>query len=384
VGKHTVIIGGGGIGSAIAYFLSLMSDSNDRTTVIDRDPTYRFASSSLSASSIRQQFSTPVNVQLSQFGYSFMQSCAEDGSLGVGLHVRGYLFLARIDQAARLRERTQNVRALGSGVEEFNPAQLMQRYPWLNCAGIVYASNGTYGEGWFDGHMLHQVYRRRALASGVKYLRGDVVDLTTIGSVITGVKLADGNQLPADHVINAGGPWSASIARLVGVELPVRARRRTVFVVSCPTPLPVFPILIDASGVFVRPEQQHFLCSVSPNAPSDGDDLPLNPDFSLFDENIWPTLAERIPAFEALRVERAWAGYYEFNTADQNGLVGRIGPDNFYVATGFSGHGLMHSAGVGRGMAELLTQGEYRTLDLSPLSPLRLQTGQLLVEDAVY
>jgi glycine/D-amino acid oxidase-like deaminating enzyme len=123
---------------------------------------------------------------------------------------------------------------------------------------------------------------------------------------------------------------------------------------------------------------------VSPAADADEDDLQLDPDHALFEDTIWPTLAARIPAFEALRVERAWAGYYEFNTVDHNGLVGQIGPDNFVVATGFSGHGLMHSAGVGRGVAELLTRGGFRSLDLSTLSPRRLQAGQRLVEDAVY
>ena len=142
---------------------------------------------------------------------------------------------------------------------------------------------------------------------------------------------------------------------------------------------------MEQTGIFVRPEQQHFLCVLSPSAAEDHDDLPLDPDFPLFEEHIWPTLAERIPAFEA-SPPGAVRGrvYYEYNTADHNGLVGQIGPDNFYVATGFSGHGLMHSAGVGRGMAEILTHGSYQTLDLSPLSPSRLQTGQLIVEDAVY
>jgi len=148
--------------------------------------------------------------------------------------------------------------------------------------------------------------------------------------------------------------------------------------------MPGFPILVDASGVYIRPEGPHFVAIISPSDDADPDEPPLDPDFTLFDEVIWPTLAARVPAFEALRVERAWAGYYEYNTADQNGLVGRFGADNAFIATGFSGHGLQHSAGVGRGMAELLVEGAYSTIDLSPLSPERLKTGALLVEGAVY
>ena len=386
MGKHTVIIGGGGIGSSTAYFLSTMRAPGDTITVVERDPTYQSASSSLSASSIRQQFSTALNVKLSQFGYEFMRSCSDDGRPGssVGLTTSGYLFLGREDQRATLSDRTQRARALGAPIEEVSLDQLAARYPWLKGDDLAYASIGTDGEGWFDGYMLQQLYRTRARIGGVRYVQGDVTGFETKGNRIVAVRLRDGTSIAADQFVNAGGAWSAAVAEHVGVSLPVRARRRSIFVVSCPGALPGFPVLIDTSGIFVRPEQHHFICAFSPRAEDDHDDLPLDPDFPLFEDYIWPTLAERIPSFEALRVERAWSGYYEFNTVDHNGLVGRAGPENFFVATGFSGHGLMHSAGVGRGMAELLTHGEYRSLDLSPLSPERLVTGQLIVEDAVY
>jgi glycine/D-amino acid oxidase-like deaminating enzyme len=387
--RHTVIVGGGAMGSATACFLAEMGEPEHRITVIERDPSYARASSSLSASSIRQQFSTPLSIQLSQFGHAFMQSCADAGKPGaaVGLQDRGYLFLGRGPQIAVLQHRTRLARSLGAAIDELSPSQLVSRHPWMNVADIDYACQGARGEGWFDGYLLQQLLRRRARAAGADYRHGEVVDVITAGGRCVAVALSDGTRCPLDALVNAGGPWSAPIAQCVGVELPVRPRRRTMFLVSCPAP-PVaqaaFPVLIDANGVFVRPEgPHHYLCTVSPSADNDPDEPPLDPDFSLFEEVIWPTLAHRIPAFEALRVERAWAGYYETNTADHNGLVGQIGPDNFYVATGFSGHGLMHSPGVGRGLAEWLVHGMYRTLDLSPLSPSRLLTGRLIVEDAV-
>lgn len=385
--RHTLIIGGGGIGSATACFLSEMTGPGECITVVERDPTYQSASSSLSASSIRQQFSTPVSVKLSQFGWEFMRSCADEAGVpggAVGLNERGYLFVGQAHQAESLRARAEGNRALGVAIEELSSAQLAERYPWMNTSDIAYAAIGAAGEGWFDGYMLQQLYRGRARERGVQYLKGDVARLHVQGSRVVAAELSDGSRIEADRVLNAGGAWSAAVARSVGIEIPVRARRRTIFVVSCPQAIPRFPILIDASGVFVRPEQHHFLVTVEPPAEQDLDDLPLDPDFSLFEDIAWPTLAERIPAFEALRVERAWAGYYEFNTVDHNGLVGQVGPENFYLASGFSGHGLMHSAGVGRGMAELLTYGEYRSIDLGPLSPRRLDTGELIVEDAVY
>ncbi|MCA0239229.1 MAG: FAD-binding oxidoreductase [Proteobacteria bacterium] len=385
--RHTLIIGGGGIGSATACFLSALAEPGERITVVERDPTYQGASSSLSASSIRQQFSTPVSVQLSQFGWDFMRSCVDEAGVpggAVGLNERGYLFLGSAQQAEALRARADGNRRLGAAIEAFTPAALAARFPWLNTEGIAYAAQTTAGEGWFDGYLLQQWYRRRARERGVHYVKGDVARLVVERGRVLAAELADGSRIAADRVLNAGGAWSAALARSVGVDIPVRARRRTVLVVSCPQAIEDFPILIDVSGVFVRPEQQHFLVAVSPPPEQDLDDLPLDPDLGSFEDFVWPTLAERIPAFEALRVERAWAGYYEFNTVDHNGLVGQVGPSNFFLATGFSGHGLMHSAGVGRGMAELLTFGEYRSIDLSPLSPRRLQTGEFIVEDAVY
>jgi len=400
--RHTLIIGGGAIGSASAYFLSRLAGKNEKITVVERDPSYQFASSSLSAASIRQQFSTPLSVQLSQFGYAFLRGCVDEEGAeprvpggAVGLHESGYLFLGRADQAEGLRARTRIAREHGARITEFSSAELAARYPWLNAHDIAYACLG-HDEGWFDGYMLQQWYRRHARALGVEYVHGEVTGFVCSGlhndSRITAAQLADGTQIACDRVVNAGGAWSAKVAAAVGVDIPVRARRRTLFVVSCPpaarATLADFPVLVDDTGIFVRPEQQHYLCAFAPPPEADFDDLPLDADFSLFEDHIWPTLAARIPSFEALRVERAWAGYYEFNTADHNGLVGLAtslgGPENFFLATGFSGHGLMQSAGVGRGVAELLTHGAYQTLDLSPLSPARLKTGALIVEEAVY
>jgi glycine/D-amino acid oxidase-like deaminating enzyme len=384
--RTTVIIGGGAIGSAIACFLSDKLGQDEQVIVIERDPTYAKSSSALSCSSIRQQFSTPLNIQLSQFGWEFMRSCADGGvpGAGVGLQSRGYLFLGTPEQEAALRARTALARGLGVGVREFARADLDASYPWMQTHGLSYGALGMEVEGWFDGYMLLQWYRAKARAAGVRYVKGEAVRFKAQGSRLSAVELDSGLAVDGDLFVDAAGPWSAEVARWVGVDIPVRPRRRTPFLLSCPTPLPDFPILVDASGVYVRPEGPHFVAVVSPGADADPDEPPLDPDFHLFEDTLWPVLAERIPAFEALRVERAWAGYYEYNTADQNGLVGQAGPDNFHVATGFSGHGLMHSAGVGRGMTELLTQGAYQTLDLSPLSPERLKTGALIVEDAIY
>jgi FAD-dependent oxidoreductase domain-containing protein 1 len=385
--ERIVITGGGAIGCSIAYFLSLQESAGREIWVIEKDPTYRIASSSLSASSIRQQFSTPICIQLSQFGYEFFASCEREkvryGS-GVDLVDCGYLFVGNAQQEDVLRRRSALARSLGVHLQEHSTEELQRRYPWMNVSDLTYAVEGLAGEGWFDGYSVMQWFRKRAREAGVHFVTGEATGYRTRGNLITHVELKDGREIAGDKFVNAGGAWCAVLAESVGVDLPVRPRRRSAFVVSCPTSIPDMPILIDTSGVYLRREQNHFLCIVSPSAELDLDNLPLDVQFSEFDEIIWPTLAERIPAFEALRVEHAWAGYYEYNVLDQNGIVGQSGPENSFVAAGFSGHGMMHSPGVGRAVAELLNFGEFKTLDLSPLSPERFTSGQLVIEEGVY
>ncbi|WP_322005146.1 NAD(P)/FAD-dependent oxidoreductase [Paraburkholderia tropica] len=385
--EKVVITGGGAIGCSIAYFLSQQKKAGREIVVIERDPAYQRASSALSASSIRQQFSTPICIQLSQFGYDFFRFCEEQKSTlgyGVDLVDCGYLFLGNSDQEAALRRRSELARSLGVKLAEYTVHELKERYPWLNADGLAYAVEGVGGEGWFDGYSVMQWFRKRAREAGVKFISGETIRYRTAGDRISHAELSDGQAIAGDVFVNAAGAWCAPLGSTVGVDLPVRPRRRSAFVVSSPTAIPDLPILIDTSGVYLRREQNHFLCLVSPSPEQDLDDLPLDANFAEFEEVIWPALAERIPAFEALRVEHTWAGYYEYNVVDHNGIVGQSGPENSFIAAGFSGHGMMHSPGVGRAMAELLTFGEYRTLDLSPLSPDRLMTGNLIVEEGVY
>ena len=190
--------------------------------------------------------------------------------------------------------------------------------------------------------------------------------------------------MPCDIAVNAAGPWAREPAAWLGIDLPVRARRRSVFVFTCPTPVEGAPLLIDPSGVYFRPEGRGFICGTSPDPARDPDDLPLDPEHGLFEEVIWPVLARRVPAFEALRQTSAWAGYYELNTFDYNGIVGSP-PEvpNLIFANGFSGHGLQQSPAVGRGVGELIAHGGYRTLDLSPLAFERIAANRPLLEKNV-
>ena len=386
---RVVIVGGGVIGSAIAYFLTARPGWAERVTVIERDPAYRQASSALSASSIRQQFSAPVNIRIGQFGIEFLRRvgttlAVEGDRPEIGLVEPGYLYLVPPDGAATLRRVNAIQRAHGAEIALLEPAEVARRFPWLSIEGVALASLGLSGEGWFDGPALMQAFRRKARRQGARYVTAEAAGFEMAGDTVRAVRLADGGRLDCDMAVNAAGPWAARVAAWAGIDLPVRARRRTVFVLSSPDKLAGCPLTIDPSGLWFRPEAAHFLCGISPPAAEDHDDLPLEPDHAPFEETVWPILAGRVPAFERLRVVNAWAGYYEYNTFDQNGLVGfHPACRNLIFANGFSGHGIQQAPAVGEGVAALIATGRFGAVDLGDLSPARLAANRPLLEENV-
>jgi FAD-dependent oxidoreductase domain-containing protein 1 len=370
-----VIVGGGVMGSAAAYFLA--RDHGVHATVLERDPSYRQASSALSASSIRQQFSTPINIALSQASLELMQPWRNE----LQFVEAGYLYLATSAGEQTLAALHVLQRRAGADIHLLDRNELKTRWPWLAVDDIALGSWGARGEGWFDGPALHQRLKREALLLGARFVRAEAKRFEARGSHVQAVFDAQGQRHAADQVLIAAGAWSAPLAAQLNVTLPVSAKKRDVFVLDSPATLPGCPLLIDPSGVWLRPEGAGFLAGAPPRG-DDADDAPLDAiDLAQFDEQLWPTLAARIPAFEALRVRSAWAGYYEMNTFDHNGLVGVLpGCDNAFAACGFSGHGMQHALAVGRGIASFIARGTWGPTDLTPLSLERLARQQPLLE----
>jgi FAD-dependent oxidoreductase domain-containing protein 1 len=383
VNADVAIVGGGIMGSALAYWLTRL-DPNLSVVVFERDPSYSTASSALSAASIRQQFTTPVNIRISQASIGFMRQADEllevaGSDVDIGLQERGYLYLARTSGLASLRRAHTIQRELGADVALLNTPELATRFPWMQTADLLAGSLGLSGEGWFDGYALLMAFVAKARTQGVRYVRGEVCAMNAKNGRIEGLRLADGTQVSSRFVVNAAGPWARSVAKLAGLELPVAARKRTVYVVSCRARLEPFPLLIDPSGFWIRPEGLGYIAGIAPNV--DPDDAPLEPDYESFDTVLWPALAERIPAFAAAKLERAWAGYYEMNLFDHNGIVG-FHPQiaNLLLLNGFSGHGIQQAPVVSRGVAELICHGRFVTLDLSDLAYTRIAENRPLPE----
>ena len=383
------IIGGGVVGSAVAYFLMADPDFDGRVTVIEPDPSYAECSTTRSAGSIRQQFSTPENIRMSLYSRAFLEAIGdtlalEDDRPDLSFHERGYLFLASEASIGAMEESHRIQKENGADVALLSPDEIAARFPWMRTDGIALASIGLSGEGWFDPAILLHAFRRKARALGADYLKDRVTAISCDGALVAGLGLASGEQIICGQVVNAAGANAGRVAALAGIDLPVTAKKRMIFVFDCKADLSDCPLVIDANGVSFRPESGKYIAGISPGPGEDPDCFDLEVNYSWFDDRVWPRLAERVEAFEAIKMANAWAGHYDYNTFDQNAILGPH-PEvkNFYFANGFSGHGLQLSPATGRAITELIVHGEYRTLDLSRFGYARVANNKPIRELAV-
>lgn len=378
-----LICGGAIIGSAIAWFLSHDKEFTGSIIVADRDPTYVTAATALSASGIRQQFSNTLNVEISQFGVEFIRSAPKIMGTDLHFHERGYLYLASTDaQMQIMRENHRTQQAAGSLITLMQPHQVRLRFPDLNVTDILLASFGQTGEGWFDNMGLLAAFRAGAKSSGVQYVTGEVAALTHSAGRIESAQLSNGTIINCGQFVNCAGTHAAKIADMAGLDLPVEPRKRTNFLFSTEKqPQSILPLIIDPNGVWCRPEGSNFLCGCTPLEDPAVDPADFAPRHEEFDDIIWPTLAHRSQLFEAVKVRRFWAGHYDFNNFDQNAVIGpHPAIANFLFANGFSGHGLQQAPAIGRGIAEWITYGAYRSLDLTELGYQRIAAGRPFLE----
>ena len=383
-----VIAGGGIVGSATAYFLSTdRAFRGRRIVLIERDPSYREASTARSAGGIRQQFSTPENVAMSLATLDLFRRLRTvfGAEADVAFREQGYLIMATPSGHAQLAENVAMQQSMGADIALLQPAELERLFPWLSTDGVISAGFGRTGEGWFDPTSLAALLRKAATANGVAIVHDTVTAMEVDGESVNSISMASGGRVACRSLVNAAGPWAGALSQLVGVQLPVEPRKRFVYVIDCreaSEDLHLAPLTVDPSGVWFRPEGRVFLCGKSPEMNEeppigDLDDI----DHAFFEQQVWPQLAARVPAFESIKVVNAWAGYYDYNTLDQNAVIGahpRV--RNFYFANGFSGHGAQQAVAAGRAVAELIAHGAFQTLDLSRLGYARIADNQPLAE----
>jgi FAD-dependent oxidoreductase domain-containing protein 1 len=390
-GFHDVVIVGGGVtGSATAYFLAA-GQFDGSIVVVERDPTYANAPSARASGGIRQQFSTPENIRIGLFGAEFVKNIDQylsiDGEApAVDFKERGYLILASPESLSIMRENHAVQRQIGADIAYMSNEDLKGRFPWLNAGNLAGGFLGLRNEGWLDPYSLLQAFRKKAVSLGVKYIADEVTTLQRENHRVSGIGLRSGDTLSAAIVLNAAGARDAAgLAAQVGIRLPVEPRKRCAFVFECRESIGTTPQVILPNGVAFRFEGERYLAVVSPPSNQDPPTDAFDIDYELFDEIIWPALAEYVPAFQAIKLTNAHSCHYDFNTLDENVILGNVPDlDNFLVAAGFSGHGFMQSPAVGRALGELIAFGGYRTLDLSRFGYGRVLTNTPLLETNCY
>lgn len=375
-----VIIGGAIVGASVAYFLREEGFPGS-IALVERDPQFSYSATTLSCASIRQQFSIPDNIRLSRFTLGLFRQLKQrfGDDADIAFREQGYLILAGPEGLPILEANHAVQAGEGADIVLESPDALRRRFPWLSAEGISAGALGRSGEGWFDAHALLALFRKALKGRGIDFIADEAVAVERAGSRVAGVGLAGGRRLDAGLVVNAAGPNAGRVAAMAKLLLPVEPRKRSVFVFEARERFDDMPLLVDPSGVYVRPEGSVYITGGAEAEETDGpaDPADFEPDWSLFEEIIWPTLATRIPAFEAIRPGRAWAGHYDYNTLDQNAVIGPH-PDvgNFLFANGFSGHGLQQAPAVGKALAELIVHGGYRTVDCSAFGYERIVEGR--------
>lgn len=392
--KHTtydvVIIGGAITGSSTAWFLSNTKDFTGRVLVVERDQSYEFAATSLSNSSIRQQFSTELNVRISQFGAEFSQNLPKYmGGEAPKLKIRnfGYMYMAADEGFASVLRANQKVQvAIGAETQLMTPEQIKAAYPFYAVDDLVLGSINLKDEGYFDGYTMFDWFRRQARANGIEYITNEVVAINRTGNRVESVTLATGEVVACGQVVNASGTRGAKTAAMAGIVIPIEPRKRYSWIFSAEQPLSQdLPLTIDPSGVHFRQDNGlTYLVGAHGDPDPAADPTDFTMDHAIWQDYVWPTMATRIPQFEAVKVLREWVGQYDYNALDQNAIVGpHPEVSNFLFLNGFSGHGLQQSPAMGRGTAEWLTYGEFRTLDLTPLGFERIAANRPLIEGAI-
>jgi glycine/D-amino acid oxidase-like deaminating enzyme len=389
-----IIVGGAIMGSSAAWFLSDDPDFEGSVLVVEKDPSYEFASTTHTNSCMRQQFSEELNVRISQFAADFVTNLPrymgdDDRVPDLKVHNFGYMYLADNNGFANVLRANQATQvAAGAGTQLMTPDQIKAAYPFYNVDDIVLGSINTVNEGFWDGSAVFDWWRRSARERGVEYIQNEVVAITKspAGARVESVTLKSGDVIACGTLLNASGPRAIETAKMAGLTIPVEPRKRFSWVFSAEQPLDRdLPLTIDPSGVHVRENgggtyQCGAHSEIDPAVAYDDFQI----DHAMWQDHVWPILATRIPQFEAIKVQSEWAGHYAYNTFDQNAIMGpHTKVENFYFLNGFSGHGLQQSPAMGRGTAELMVHGAYKTLDLSPFNFDRIAANRPIIEKAI-
>ena len=370
-----IIIGGGVIGSGLAWHLAKAGAAAD-VTVIEPDPTYEFAATPRAFGGIRFVQGLRINIELSQYGrdiYSTFSKSVDKSNdpVDINFHQVGYIFLGQGDAVNIFENDHKMLTSANANVDLLDRAGLKRLMPSFNFDDVDAALHSP-DDARIDPHAALQGFRKSATPLGINYLQDRVIDILNDGRKATGVKLESGRKITGEIIVNAANCWAPELCRKVGMEIPVEPVRRQTFFFNIKEEIENFPGVRDHTGLSVRPDGTGFICGKTAAGKMPGFNWEL--DHTEFDNDLWPLMAHRSRKFEAIKYKGGWTGHYDQNRFDGNPIIGPWvgGLQNFLIATGFSGHGLQHAPAITLGLSELILNGEYRSFDLSIFSYQRV------------
>ena len=386
-----IVIGGGVVGSATAWHL-LEASPGMRVLVVEPDPSFGQAASSAASGGVRQLFTRPENVLMSQYTLDLIDDWADwrppngetppPSASELSWKNNGYLFITSTELSDQLREDYERQQALGVQSEWLEQDALQSRYPLFETSDLGPAVLSRR-DGWLDSTAFATGLRYRAQSLGAEYVRNRAVGFDVSGRRIASVALDTGHTAAADFVVNVAGVWGTGLSAQLGLDVPVEPMRRFDHYVRTTHDFSAYPFIKDPAGLAVRPEGDGINAALVDFSTPGGWDLSI--DTAYFEDVVWPALYERLPVTEDLKLVTTWSGFYDQNRFDGNMILDTWSDelDNYSFATGFSGHGLMHAPAVGRALAELVTHGSFQTLDLTRMSLERLKRNEPYRESTI-
>ncbi|MBT5914197.1 FAD-binding oxidoreductase [Rhodospirillaceae bacterium] len=372
-----VIIGGGIIGSSIAYHLA--RDGRAGTiAVIERDSTYAKAATPRGSGGIRQLFSLPENIEMARYGLDFYKNfdqtmTSSDNQISVAFRRQGYLFLSDGGSEKVMEQNFHNQQKLGVKAELLDKTQLLQLFPSIYNDDIKLAVYSP-DDAWIDAYCALTGFKSKARALGVTYIGEEIKSAVIKDKKIKSLTCANGSTIAGDLFILAAGAWSGELAKYFDVNIPIEPMSRESYYFRCDKEMEPLPFIKTETDLAFRPEGEGFTGGMPDWSVKAGWNWELSP--SRFEDTVWPALAQRIPSMETIRLERSWRGHYARNKLDYNAIIGPwvADPHNLFIATGFSGHGIMHAPAAGLAISELLLEGQYKTIDLTRFGAERIVT----------
>ena len=375
---EVVIVGGGILGASIAYHLANMGVRD--VIVVERDH-LGSGSTSKNAGGVRLQFSSEINVRLSQRSLPHFERFAEEMGIDPEFHQAGYLFLITTERDVDAFERSLALwQRLGVPARKVDAAGAREIFPQIRTDDVRFATFCPQ-DGYLDPTSLLHGYVARAREKGVRFREEEpVTSIERDAGRVSAIRTTKGT-ISCRTVVNAAGPWAGQVGRLLGVDIPITPLRRQIFVTDPVAEIEHdFPLTVEmATTFYFHRESGGVLLGMADPADGPGFDDSVNWDFL-------PTIVERaldrMPVLEHANVKTGWAGFYE-DTPDKHPILGRVASvPGLVVAAGFSGHGLMHAPAAGEAVAELIVDGKT-TLDISRLAYERFESGDLIREHNV-